>query len=163
MSAKGKAAATAGKGAAAAGAAGARVVSGIIRLIVPAGKAAPAPPVGPALGQKGLNLMEFCKSFNDKTKDIKESTPIPVIITAYSDRTFTYITKTPPTFYFLKKAAGIEKGTSTPGKQVVGEISIKGIYEIAKIKQQDLSHVNLEQVCSQIIATAKNVGLKVVR
>ena len=163
MSAKGKAAATAGKGAAAAGATGARVVSGIIRLIVPAGKAAPAPPVGPALGQKGLNLMEFCKSFNDKTKDIKESTPIPVVITAYSDRTFTYITKTPSTFYFLKKAAGIEKGTSTPGKQFVGEISLKGIYEIAKIKQQDLSHVGLEQICSQIIATAKNVGLKVVR
>jgi large subunit ribosomal protein L11 len=158
-----KVAAPAGKAAAAAAPGAARVVTGLIRLIVPAGKAAPAPPVGPALGQKGLNLMEFCKSFNDKTKDIKESTPIPVIITAYSDRTFTYITKTPPTFYFLKKAAGIEKGAKTPGKEIVGEVSLKSIYEIAKIKQEDLAHVELEQVCSQIIATARNVGLRVVR
>ena len=161
----GKAKAAAGKGAAAAAVAtgAVRTVSGIIRLIVPAGKAAPAPPVGPALGQKGLNLMEFCKSFNEKTKDIKESTPIPVVITAYSDRTFTYITKTPPTFYFLKKAAGVEKGTTTPGKQFVGEVSVKAIYEIAKVKQQDLSHVGLEQICSQIAATARNVGLRVIR
>ncbi len=161
MSGKAKAA---GKGAAAVATAGAaRVVTGIIRLTVPAGKAAPAPPVGPALGQKGLNLMEFCKSFNDKTKDIKELTPIPVIITAFSDRTFTYVTKTPPSFYFFKKAAGIEKGAGTPGKQTVGEISLKAIYEIAKIKQQDLSHIQLEQICSQLVSTARNVGLRVVK
>mmetsp|Transcript_1260 Transcript_1260/g.1684 ORF Transcript_1260/g.1684 Transcript_1260/m.1684 type:complete len:121 (+) Transcript_1260:72-434(+) len=96
---------------------GARTVAGLIRLVVPAGKAAPAPPVGPALGQKGLNLMEFCKSFNDKTKDFKESTPIPVVITAFSDRTFTYEMKTPQTTYLIKQATGIKYGAGRPGDE----------------------------------------------
>jgi large subunit ribosomal protein L11 len=153
-----------GKAAAAAvSSAAERFATGIIRLIVPAGKAAPAPPVGPALGQKGLNLMEFCKAFNDQTKIYKESTPIPVLITAYSDRTFTFITKTPTTAHMLKLAAGIPKGTRTPGKEFVGEISLKKIYEIAKVKQQDQSHVTLEGMVSQICANAHNIGLKVVR
>mmetsp|Transcript_7431 Transcript_7431/g.18554 ORF Transcript_7431/g.18554 Transcript_7431/m.18554 type:complete len:157 (+) Transcript_7431:265-735(+) len=143
--------------------AGERVVSGLIRLTVPAGKAAPAPPVGPALGQKGLNLMDFCKSFNEKTKVYKDNTPIPVLITAYSDRTFTYTTKQPPVQHMLKLAAGIQKGTGQPGKEFVGEISIKKIYEIAKVKQLDMEHVGLEAVCSQICATAHNIGLRVVR
>jgi len=130
---------------------------------VPAGKAAPAPPVGPALGQKGLNLMDFCKSFNDKTKDWIDSTPVPCVITAYSDRTFEYYIKTPPTSFFLKRAAGIEKGAATPGTQWVGEISVKCIYEIAKVKQQDLPHVQLDKVASQIVAQARNMGLKVTR
>mmetsp|Transcript_38495 Transcript_38495/g.62053 ORF Transcript_38495/g.62053 Transcript_38495/m.62053 type:complete len:155 (-) Transcript_38495:256-720(-) len=146
---------------------GARTVAGLIRLVVPAGKAAPAPPVGPALGQKGLNLMEFCKSFNDKTKDFKESTPIPVVITAFSDRTFTYEMKTPQTTYLIKQATGIKYGAGRPGDEsaegTCGEISIKKIYEIAKIKQQDLSHVGLEQMCSQIVSTCKSMGVKVVR
>eukprot|EP00960_Hanusia_phi_P039281 753835-Hanusia_phi.AAC.8 len=124
------------------------------------------PPLNPssfAIGQKGLNLMEFCKSFNDKTKGIIENTPIPVEITAYSDRTFEYEIKTPQTSYFLKKAAGIAKGADQAGRSFVGEISVKKIYEIAKIKQQDLSYISLEHWCSQIMASAKSMGLKVVR
>jgi large subunit ribosomal protein L11 len=140
-----------------------RFATGIIRLIVPAGKAAPAPPVGPALGQKGLNLMEFCKAFNDQTKHYKEATPIPVLLTAYSDRSFTFITKTPTTTHMLKLAAGIDKGTRNPGKEFVGEISVKKIYEIAKVKQVDQNYVPLESVVSQVCAIAHNIGLKLVR
>lgn len=157
----GKAAAKGGKAAAAA--VGEKVISGFIRITVPAGKAAPAPPVGPALGQKGLNLMDFCKAFNEKTKDYKENTPIPVRITAYSDRTFTFITKTPNVQHMLKLASGIQKGAGQPGKEIVGDISVKKIYEIAKVKQQDMDHIELESVCSQIIATARNMGMRVTR
>ena len=160
MSGKGKGAA---KAAGAAVAAGPKTITGLIRLTVPAGKAAPAPPVGPALGQKGLNLMEFCKAFNDETKVYKEGVPIPVQITAYSDRTFKYTTKKPPVQHMLKIATGLEKFASMPGKEVVGEISIRAIYEIAKIKKADMEQCTLEQCTSQICATAKNVGLKIVR
>ncbi|KAJ1482021.1 ribosomal protein L11, N-terminal domain-containing protein [Baffinella frigidus] len=141
---------------------GEKVVTGMIRLMVPAGKAAPAPPVGPALGQKGLNLMEFCKSFNEKTKDIKESTPIPVKITAYSDRTFEYTTTAPSTMYFLKKVAGIEKGAKAPGTEIAGRVTLKQIYEIAKIKHADIPLTDLRGACSQICSTARSMGLEVV-
>eukprot|EP00284_Hemiselmis_tepida_P003065 CAMPEP_0174950516 /NCGR_PEP_ID=MMETSP1355-20121228/94275_1 /TAXON_ID=464990 /ORGANISM="Hemiselmis tepida, Strain CCMP443" /LENGTH=125 /DNA_ID=CAMNT_0016198125 /DNA_START=121 /DNA_END=494 /DNA_ORIENTATION=- len=117
---------------------GERLYAGLIRLTVPAGKAAPAPPVGPALGQKGLNLMEFCKSFNDKTKVYKDETPIPVTITAYSDRTFEYKTKTPNVQHMLKLASGVKKFAKQPGKEVVGEISIRAIYEMALVKRDDM-------------------------
>mmetsp|Transcript_18267 Transcript_18267/g.43515 ORF Transcript_18267/g.43515 Transcript_18267/m.43515 type:complete len:153 (-) Transcript_18267:108-566(-) len=148
---------------AAAGAMGPKVYVGLVRLLVPAGKAAPAPPVGPALGQRGLNLMDFCKAFNDQTKDFVEGTPIPVKMEAFSDRTFTFKIKTPQTSWFLKRAAGVAKGAATPGKETVGEVSLKHIYEIAKVKQQDMAHVSLENICSQIVEQAKNIGLKVTR
>lgn len=150
-------------GAAAAAAVGEKVVSGMIRLTVPAGKAAPAPPVGPALGQKGLNLMEFCKAFNDQTKVYKDGTPIPTNITAYSDRTFTYKTKHPPVQHMLKVCTGVPRFAKQPGKEVVGEISVRAIYEIAKVKQADMNGVTLEQACSMIVATSRRIGLKIVR
>lgn len=142
---------------------GEKTITGLIRLLIPAGKAAPSPPVGPALGQKGLNLMEFCKAFNDKTKVYKEGTPIPCNITAYSDRTFTYTTKEPPVTHMIKICTGLRKFASQPGKEIVGEISVRALYEIAKVKHADMSHVTLEQCTSQIIATAEKAGLKVVR
>mmetsp|Transcript_18897 Transcript_18897/g.38494 ORF Transcript_18897/g.38494 Transcript_18897/m.38494 type:complete len:157 (-) Transcript_18897:219-689(-) len=152
------------KAGAAAAAQGPKVYVGLVRLLVPAGKAAPAPPVGPALGQRGLNLMEFCKAFNDQTKDMIEGTPIPVKMNAYSDRTFTFDIKTPQASWFMKRAAGVAKGSSTPGRgDTVGEISLKHIYEIAKVKQKDTEHVSLEGVCSQLVSQARNIGLKVVR
>eukprot|EP00285_Hemiselmis_virescens_P014561 CAMPEP_0173392538 /NCGR_PEP_ID=MMETSP1356-20130122/20007_1 /TAXON_ID=77927 ORGANISM="Hemiselmis virescens, Strain PCC157" /NCGR_SAMPLE_ID=MMETSP1356 /ASSEMBLY_ACC=CAM_ASM_000847 /LENGTH=152 /DNA_ID=CAMNT_0014350353 /DNA_START=173 /DNA_END=631 /DNA_ORIENTATION=- len=150
------------KGAAAGGKAE-RAYAGIIKLIVPAGKAAPAPPVGPALGQKGLNLMEFCKSFNDKTKVYFDNTPIQVQITAFTDRTFTYKTKNPSVVHMLKTCSGVPKLTALPGKEWVGEISIRAIYEIALVKQEDMPHVPIKGCVSQIMATANNIGLRIVR
>src|ERR1700746_3848576 len=105
----------------------AKKVVGFIKLQVPAGKANPSPPIGPALGQRGLNIMEFCKAFNAQTQKLEHGMPIPVVITAYADRSFTFITKTPPNSYFLMKAAGIEKGSQTPGKGTVGKVSMNQI------------------------------------
>ena len=122
----------------------AKEVLGLIKLQIPAGGANPSPPVGPALGQRGLNIMDFCKAFNDKTKDIEKGAPIPVIITAYKDRSFDFVTKLPPVSYYLKKAAKIKKGNSTPGRTLVGKISSKDIEEIAKQKMKDLNAVDLK-------------------
>src|SRR5579885_3405979 len=110
----------------------AKKVTGFIKLQIPAGKANPAPPIGPALGQRGLNIMEFCKQFNAKTQGMEKGTPIPVVITAFSDRSFTFITKMPPNSYFIKKAAKIEKGAQTPGTQTVGTITMAQVRDIAK-------------------------------
>src|SRR6202008_2408483 len=116
----------------------AKKVIGIIKLQVPAGKANPSPPIGPALGSRGLNIMEFCKAFNAHTQSIEPGVPIPVVITAYADRTFTFISKTPPVTYFLKKAAGVAKGTTTPGRGTVGKVSMAQVREIAEKKIADL-------------------------
>jgi large subunit ribosomal protein L11 len=140
----------------------AKKVIGYIQLQVPAGKANPSPPIGPALGQRGLNIMEFCKSFNAATQQLEVGMPIPVVITAYSDRTFTYVTKTPPVTYFLKKAAGIQKGTTTPGKATVGEVTMAQIREIAEKKMVDLNANDVEAAASMIVGSARSMGLKVV-
>ena len=114
-------------------------ITGYIKLQVPAGKANPSPPIGPALGQRGLNIMEFCKSFNAQTQGVEPGTPLPVVITVFGDRTFTFVTKTPPNTFFLKKAAGIQKGTKTPGRGTVGSVTMAQIREIAEIKMKDLN------------------------
>ncbi len=133
----------------------------IIRLQVAAGAANPAPPVGPALGQRGVNIMEFCKAFNAKTADMEKGMPIPVVITVYSDRSFTFITKTPPASVLLKKAAGISKGSKIPNKDKVGKVSRKQVLEIAKLKQPDLTAADEEAAFNTIAGTARSMGLEV--
>ncbi|OAN50559.1 50S ribosomal protein L11 [Paramagnetospirillum marisnigri] len=140
----------------------AKKIVGYVKLQVPAGKANPSPPIGPALGQRGLNIMEFCKAFNAQTQSLEPGMPIPVVITAYSDRTFTFVTKTPPVTYFLKKAAGIQKGTTTPGKGTVGEVTMAQIREIAEKKMVDLNANDVEAASSMIVGSARSMGLKVV-
>jgi len=141
----------------------AKKVVGFIKLQVPAGKANPSPPIGPALGQRGLNIMEFCKAFNAATQTIEPGIPIPVVITAFADRSFAFVTKSPPNSYFLKKAAGIEKGSSTTGKgSVVGRVTIAQIREIAEQKMQDLNATDIEGACRMLIGSARSMGLEVV-
>jgi large subunit ribosomal protein L11 len=138
----------------------AKVVTAMVKLQIPAGKANPAPPVGPALGQHGVNIMEFCKTFNAKTQSLGD-TIIPVVITVYADRTFTFITKTPPASDLLKKAAGIIKGSATPNKDKVGKVSPAQIQEIAKTKLPDLNAVDLPGAVRIIEGTARSMGLQV--
>ena len=140
----------------------AKKVVGFIKLQVPAGKANPSPPIGPALGQRGLNIMEFCKAFNAATQGLEPGMPIPVVITAYGDRSFTFVTKTPPNSYFLLKAAGIEKGSQTPGKGVVGRVTMGQIREIAEKKMVDLNAKDLDGACRMIAGSARSMGLEVV-
>jgi len=141
----------------------AKKIVGYVKLQVPAGKANPSPPIGPALGQRGLNIMEFCKAFNAATQNMEVGTPIPVVITAYADRTFSFITKTPPVSYFLKKFAGVTKGSTTPGKgATVGEISWDQLREIAKLKMKDLNAHDVEAACTMLRGSALAMGLKVV-
>ena len=143
----------------------ARAGASKFNLIVPAGKATPQPPVGSALGQRGLKLMDFCKAFNDQTAIYKEGTPIPVQVTAYPDRTFTFLTLNPHTSYFLRKAAGIEKGADRPGHEVVGRVTVQQIYEIAKVKLQDLQKknkdVSLRTLARGIVGSARSMGIEV--
>lgn len=131
-----------------------------VKLQIPGGQANPSPPVGPALGQHGVNIMEFCKSFNAKTQKDK-GTIIPVIITIYQDRSFTFITKTPPVAVLLKKAAGIVKGSGVPNKDKVGQVTRDQVMEIAKIKLEDLNTVDLESAITQVEGTARSMGLEV--
>ncbi len=140
----------------------AKKVIGYIRLQVPAGKATPSPPIGPALGQRGLNIMEFCKQFNAATQGMEPGMPIPVVITAYADRTFTFITKTPPVSFLLRRAAGIEKGSSTPGRQVAGQVTIAQCREIAEQKMQDLNAYDVDAAVRIIMGSARSMGLEVV-
>jgi large subunit ribosomal protein L11 len=140
----------------------AKVVTAFVKLQIPAGKANPAPPVGPALGQHGVNIMEFCKTFNAKTQALGESI-IPVVITVYADRTFTFITKTPPASDLLKKAAGIVKGSAVPNKDKVGKVTAAQIQEIAKTKLPDLNAVDLPGAVKIIEGTARSMGLQVVK
>jgi large subunit ribosomal protein L11 len=141
----------------------AKKVVGIIKLQVPAGKANPSPPIGPALGQRGLNIMEFCKAFNATTQNLEPGMPIPVVITAFADRSFTFVTKSPPNSHFLKKAAGIEKGSQTTGKgRPVGRVTMAQIREIAEQKMQDLNAKDLEGAYRMLIGSARSMGLEVV-
>ena len=140
----------------------AKKVVGFIKLQVPAGKANPSPPIGPALGQRGLNIMEFCKAFNAQTQGLEPGMPIPVTITAYADRSFTFIMKSPPNSYFLLKAAGIEKGSQTPGKGTVGKVTMAQIRDIAQKKMKDLNAKDLDGACRMIAGSARSMGLGVV-
>ena len=140
----------------------AKKVIGSIRLQVPAGKATPSPPIGPALGQRGLNIMEFCKQFNAATQGMEPGMPIPVVITAYADRSFTFVTKTPPVSFLLRRAAGIEKGSSTPGRQVAGKVTVAQCREIAEQKMKDLNAYDLEAATRIVMGSARSMGLEVV-
>ena len=139
----------------------AKKVSGYIKLQVPAGKANPAPPIGPALGQHGVNIMEFCKAFNAKTAQMDPDMKIPVVITVYADRSFTFETKTPPAADLLKKAAGITTGSGNPKKETVGKVSRAKVEEIARTKMPDLNTTNLESAIRTIEGTARQMGLTV--
>ncbi len=141
----------------------AKNIEGYIKLQIPAGQANPSPPVGPALGQRGLNIMEFCKAFNSATDSMEKGMPIPVEITAYSDKSFTFITKTPPASYFLKKAAKLQKGGQTPGRDsAAGQVTIAQCKEIAEAKQKDLNSVSLEGAVEMIKGSARSMGIEVV-
>ena len=135
-------------------------VMGLIKLQIPAGQATPSPPVGPALGQHGVNIMEFCKSFNSKTQG-QEGSIIPVVIEVYKDRSFSFITKSPPASALLKQAAGIAKGSSNPSKEFVGRVTEEQVREIAKVKMEDLNAESLDMAVNTIKGSAKSMGLKV--
>jgi large subunit ribosomal protein L11 len=139
----------------------AKKVTGYIKLQIPAGKANPAPPIGPALGQHGVNIMEFCKAFNAKTQNSDPDMKIPVVITVYADRSFTFETKTPPAADLIRKAAGIAKGSGKPNKEKIGSISRAKIEEVAKTKMPDLNTTNLEGAIKSIEGTAKSMGLTI--
>lgn len=139
----------------------AKKVTGMIKLQIPAGKANPSPPVGPALGQHGVNIMDFCKQFNAKTQAMGD-TIVPIIITVYADRSFTFVTKSAPASVLLKKAANIKSGSKTPQSNVVGKVTLAQVTEIAKAKLQDLNGVTLESAISQVKGTANSMGLEVV-
>jgi large subunit ribosomal protein L11 len=140
----------------------AKKVTGQIKLQVPAGQANPSPPIGPALGQAGLNIMEFCKAFNAQTQNLEQGMPIPCVITAYADRTFDFITKTPPASFFLKKAAKLQKGSGETGKEVIGRVTMAQCREIAEAKMEDLNAHDLDQAAKMIAGSAKSMGLEVV-
>lgn len=140
----------------------AKEIIGYIKLQIPAGKANPSPPVGPALGQRGLNIMEFCKAFNAKTQSMEAGAPIPVVITAYKDKTFTFETKTPPNSFFLKKAASKQKGSQTPGREVTGKVTVDQIREIAEKKMQDMNATDIEAAMNIIKGSARSMGFEVV-
>ena len=140
----------------------AKKVTGYIKLQIPAGQANPSPPVGPALGQQGVNIMEFCKAFNAQTQQLEKGLPTPVVITVYSDRTFTFITKTPPASVLLKRAAGIAKGSGAPNKDKVGKVTVKQVEDIAKQKMPDLNAASVDAAIKSIRGTARSMGIEVV-
>ena len=140
----------------------AKKIVGYIKLQVPAGQANPSPPIGPALGQRGLNIMEFCKQFNAQTQKLEAGMPIPCTITAYGDRTFTFVMRTPPASYFLKKAAKVETASKTPGRDVAGKVTKAQIREIAEKKMVDLNANDIEAAMQMIAGSARSMGLQVV-
>lgn len=140
----------------------AKKIEGYINLQVPAGKATPSPPIGPALGQRGVNIIEFCKAFNAATQDLEQGTPIPVKITVFGDRSFTFITKTPPASYLLKKAAGLKSGSKEPGKVSAGSVTTAQVREIAETKMANLNANDIDQAMKIIAGTARSMGLEVV-
>ena len=139
----------------------AKKIDGYVKLQVPAGQANPSPPIGPALGQAGLNIMEFCKAFNAETQNMEQGMPVPVTITVYKDRTFSFVTKTPPAGYYLKKAAGVAKASSTPGKSSIGSVSMKQVREIAELKMVDLNTTDVDAACRMIAGSARSMGIEV--
>ena len=139
----------------------AKKIAGYIKLEIPAGQANPSPPVGPALGQRGLNIMEFCKAFNAATQNMDPGTPTPVIITAFADRSFAFETKTPPAAYFLRKAAGLPKGSSAPGRETVGQVTMAQVREIAEKKMPDLNANDIDAAAQIIAGSARSMGLEV--
>ena len=139
----------------------AKKVAGYVKLQVPAGSANPSPPIGPALGQRGLNIMEFCKAFNARTAQMEKGTPIPVVITAYQDRSFTFEMKLPPVSYYLKKATGITSGSKTPGRGSVGKVTKAQVREIAEKKMADLNCHTVEAAMAMIEGSARSIGLEV--
>jgi len=139
----------------------AKKIAGYVKLQVPAGQANPSPPIGPALGQAGLNIMEFCKAFNAETQNMEPGMPIPVVITAYGDRTFSFITKTPPASYFLKKAAKAAKGSSVPNKTKVGKVTMTQVREIAELKMKDLNAHDIDAAAQMIVGSARSMGIDV--
>ncbi len=140
----------------------AKKITGYIKLQVPAGKANPSPPIGPALGQRGVNIMEFCKAFNAKTQEMESGMPIPTVITVYADRSFTFDTKTPPASYLIKKAANLKSGSATPGKGSVGKIARSKLREIAELKMKDLNANDIDMATRTIEGSARSMGLEVV-
>jgi large subunit ribosomal protein L11 len=139
----------------------AKKITGYIKLQVPAGKANPSPPIGPALGQRGVNIMEFCKAFNAATQDLENGSPIPTVITVYADRSFSFVTKTPPVSYFLKKAAKLKSGSKTPGKATAGTISVADVRKIAEAKMKDLNAKDVEGAMQMIVGSARSMGIEV--
>lgn len=139
----------------------AQKISGYIKLQIPAGKANPSPPVGPALGQKGVNIMEFCKAFNAKTQSLEPGLPLPTVITVYSDKSFTFITKTPPASILLKKALGISSGSPTPNTKKVGKVSRAQLEDIARAKEPDLTAADMDAAVRTIAGSARSMGLDV--
>ncbi|MBI3441391.1 MAG: 50S ribosomal protein L11 [Proteobacteria bacterium] len=141
----------------------AKKIQGYIKLVVPAGKANPSPPIGPALGQAGVNIMEFCKGFNAQTQSMEPGMPIPCIITVYQDRSFTFVMKTPPASYYLIKAAKVEKGSGTANKETfVGKVTQKQLREIATAKLKDMNAANVESAMKSIAGTARSMGIQIV-
>ena len=139
----------------------AKKIDGYIKLNIPAGAANPSPPVGPALGQRGINIMEFCKAFNASTEKLEKNMPIPVIITVFVDKSFTFVTKTPPVSYFLKKAAGKDKASSEPGRDIVASINSKQVREIAENKMKDLNASTIDGAIEMVKGSARSMGLEV--
>ena len=140
----------------------AKKITGYLKLQVPAGSASPSPPIGPALGQRGLNIMEFCKAFNAKTQEMEKGTPIPCVITIYGDKSFTFAMKQAPMSYYLKKAAKLKSGSKEPGKIVIGNVTSKQVREIAEAKMQDLNADNVEAAMRMVEGSARSMGLEVV-
>ena len=139
----------------------AKKISGYLKLQVPAGAANPSPPIGPALGQRGLNIMEFCKAFNAKTQEMEKGMPIPTIVTIFSDKSFTFKTKTPPASYYLKKAAKLQKGGATPGQAIAGSVTVSQCRDIAEAKMKDLNANDLDAATKIIEGSARAMGLEV--
>ncbi|HMO67080.1 MAG TPA: 50S ribosomal protein L11 [Novosphingobium sp.] len=140
----------------------AKKIEGYIKLQVPAGKATPSPPIGPALGQRGVNIMEFCKAFNASTQEMENGMPIPTVITVYADRSFSFVTKTPPASFLIKKAANLKSGSKEPGKVSAGTIKRSQLAEIAQTKMADLNANDIEQATKIIEGSARSMGLQVV-
>ena len=140
----------------------AKKILGYIKLQVPAGSATPSPPIGPALGQRGVNIMGFCKEFNARTESVDKGTPLPTVITVYQDKSFTFVTKTPPATFFLKKATGLKSGAKLTGRETVGEVTRTQLREIAEKKMKDLNANDLEAAAKIIEGSAKAMGLKIV-
>ena len=139
----------------------AKKIIGYVKLQVPAGQANPSPPIGPALGQQGLNIMEFCKAFNAHTQGQEQGVPIPTVITVYADRTFSFVTKTPPASHFIKKAAMLDKASSEPGREVVGQVKMSQLREIAEKKMIDLNANDIDAACRMLAGTARSMGIQV--